>query len=318
LPKDYESPVWDKDRALLDFSVPMDYKRMMTCLDLFAERYPFLSVTTAGTSLYGRTIPMLRLGEESSHCTVLYVGAHHGMEWMTTSLLLRFVNEYCEYYKTARQVFSINMQHLFRSRILCIIPMLNPDGVDIQLHGSDASPIPDRLKIMNGGSTDFSRWQANGRGVDLNHNYNAGFAAYKELEKEAGILSGAPTRYSGEYPESEPETGMLANYVRFDGSVRMILTLHTQGEEIYYTSGGTCPPKSKNIARLLSQLCGYTLSAPEGLASYGGLTDWAISTMGIPSFTVECGKGQNPLPVSSFYSVYTAVREMLFTAPMLI
>ena len=154
--------------------------------------------------------------------------------------------------------------------------------------------------------------------MDLNHNYDAGFAAYKKIEAEAGIKGGAPTRFSGEYPESEPEIGMLANYLRFDESVRMILTLHTQGEEIYYTSGGTCPEKSKSIARTLSQISGYTLSEPEGMASYGGLTDWAIGILGLPYFTVECGKGENPLPVSSLDSIYAKLREMLFTAPILI
>ncbi len=309
---------WDRDRTLLDFSVPIDYARMTECLDIFAERYPFLSVTSAGTSLYGKRIPMLRLGNEKCGRTVLYVGAHHGMEWLTSAILLRFVNEYCEYYKNRRRVFSINMEYLFRSRLICIVPMLNVDGVDIQIHGADASPIPDRLRAMNGGSSDFTRWQANGRGVDLNHNYDAGFAAYKKIEKDAGITGGAPTRFSGEYPESEPEVGMLANYLRFDDSIRMILTLHTQGEEIYYTTGGTCPPESKNIARLLSQMSGYALSEAGGMAAYGGLTDWAITSLGRPSFTIECGKGENPLPAHSFYSVYTAVREMLFTAPILI
>ena len=307
----------DMSRSLLDLSIPMDYTFMMRCLSVFAERYPFLSIVNAGTSLYGKMIPMIRIGDESCRDTVLYVGAHHGMEWLTTSLLLRFINEYGEYYKSGRRVFSLNMQYLFRSKLICIVPMLNPDGVDIQQHGTEGSPIPDRLKLMNSGCSDFTRWQANGRGVDLNHNYDAGFQEYKVLEKEAGITAG-PTRYSGESPESEPEVGMLANYLRFDGSVRMILTLHTQGEEIYYTSGGQCPPKAKNIARLLSQMTGYKVAEPTGMAAFGGLTDWAIRTLGCPAFTVECGKGENPLPASSFFSVYTAVREMLFTAPILV
>ena len=98
----------------------------------------------------------------------------------------------------------------------------------------------------------------------------------------------------------------------------MILTLHTQGDEIYYTSGGIWPPKAKNIARLLSGMSGYTLSEAEGMASYGGLTDWAIRERNLPSFTVECGKGVNPLPLHTNFSIYTAIREMLFTAPILI
>ena len=311
-------PFPDESRSLLDFPVPMDHAAMMRVLDLFVRRYDFLSVYTMGTSLHGRSIPMVRIGNEKATRTVLYVGTHHSMEWITTVLLLRFINEYAEHYRSRRRIFNINPEYLYRSRLLCIVPMLNPDGVELQIHGANDAPNRERLIAMNQGSGDFTHWQANGRGVDLNHNYNAGFAAYKELERSSGILGGAPTRYSGEYPESEPEVGVLANYLRFDDSVKLLLTLHTQGEEIYYTSDGKCPPKAKNIARLLSQMSGYSLSEAMGMASFGGLTDWAIRELNLPSFTIECGKGVNPLPLDTHFSIYTAIREMLFTAPILI
>ncbi len=297
---------------------PMDYKTMMDTLDLFLDTYPFLTVTPFATSLYGKMIPMVRLGEEEAPKTVLYVGAHHGMEGITAALLLRFIKEYCEGMKTGAAVAGCRPRQLFSTRLLAIVPMLNPDGVDIALKGTAASPIPEKLLAMNNGSTDFTHWQANGRGVDLNHNYDAGFAEYKPLEREAGILGGGPTRYSGEAPESEPEVAALASYLRFDDSVSMILTLHTQGEEIYYTANGQCPPGAKSIARRLAEASGYTLAEPSGMASFGGLTDWAIGSLGIPSFTVECGKGVNPLPPLSLFSIYTVIRQMLFTAPFLV
>lgn len=313
------SPVFpDESRTLLDFPTPLDHDAMMRTLDVFVRRYDFLSVYNMGTSLHGRCIPMVRIGNEKAGRSVLYVGAHHGMEWITTVLLLRFINEYAEYCKARRRIFNINPEYMFRSRLICVVPMLNPDGVELQIHGANDAPNREKLLQMNRGSEDFTHWQANGRGVDLNHNYNAGFAEYKEMERSSGILSGAPTRYSGEYPESEPEVGTLANYLRFDDSVKMILTLHTQGEEIYYTSGGQCPPKAKNIARLLARMSGYALSEAVGMASYGGLTDWAIRERNLPSFTIECGKGVNPLPLHTNFSIYTTIREMLFTAPILI
>ncbi len=132
------------------------------------------------------------------------------------------------------------------------------------------------------------------------------------------ILGGAPTKYSGEYPESEPETGALCNYLRFNENIKMILTFHSQGEEIYYGAGCGEPPRSKSIGKLLSKLSGYELKTAEGTASYGGLTDWYVREMGKPSFTIECGKGENPLPIESFFSIYATLREMLFTAPILI
>lgn len=313
--KRYVMPI-DRGRALLDFARPADYAAVCEYIEIMAERYSFLSVTSIGETLLGKKIHMLTLGDAGAEKSVLYVGAHHGMEWITTLILLRFVNEYCEYYKAAKQVFGVNIRSMFAEREICVVPQLNADGADIQINGAGRdNPMFDRLMKMSGG--DFSRWQANARGVDLNHNYDAGFEEYKKLEKKEGILPGA-TRWSGEYPESEPETGALANYIRFNEKISMIITLHSQGEEIYYTSGGHVPEGAGQLAAKLAKLSGYTVSVPEGLAAYGGLTDWYIKEFDRPSFTVECGKGENPIRESKYFPIYAAIREMLFCAPMMI
>lgn len=311
----YKRPI-DSSRALLDFSRPCDFGTLEEYIEIMSSRYSFMAVTSIGETLLGKKIYMITLGESGAGRGALYVGAHHGMEWITTSLLLRFINEYCEYYKNGKTAFGINLRELFANRELYIIPMLNADGVDIQINGVGRDcPLFDRLVKMSGG--DFSHWQANARGVDLNHNYNAGFDEYKILEKREGIFAG-PTRFSGEYPESEPETGALCNFIRFSDNINMILTLHSQGEEIYYTSGGVVPDGAGKIAAKLAELSGYTVSVPEGLAAYGGLTDWFIREFDKPSFTVECGKGENPLPVNKYFPIYAAIREMLFSAPLLL
>lgn len=305
------------NEKLLDASAPMDHERMMRILDKMAECYPFLSVSYMGESILGRGIPLVTLGEGNK--SVLYVGAHHGMEWITSWLLLRMLEEYCELYQNGGKVFDCNVRYLFGARTLCIVPMLNPDGVEYQLHGvSENHILYDRLRSMNGGSADFSRWQANARGVDLNHNYNAGFVEYKRLEAEHGILGGAPTRYSGESPESEPEVGHLCNYIRYHEGLRMVIALHTQGEEIYYSSVGKTTPKSARMAQTFARMCGYTPKEPEGMAAYGGLTDWCMEEMAIPAFTVECGKGNNPLPITDCFGIYARIRQMLFSAPIMV
>lgn len=311
----YRSPI-DASRPLLDFTRPCDYKTMEEYIEIMLSRYEFMSVTSIGETLLGKRIYMITLGESGAQKGALYVGAHHGMEWITTLVLLRFINEYCEYYRSGRSLFSIDIHELFHRREIYIIPMLNADGVDIQINGIDReSPMFERLTKMSGG--DFSRWQANARGVDLNHNYNAGFKEYKQLEREEEIFAGA-TRFSGEYPESEPETGALCNFIRFSQNINMVLTLHSQGEEIYYTSGGVVPDGAGKIAAKLAELSGYTVSVPEGLAAYGGLTDWFIRELDRPSFTIECGKGENPLSENKYFPIYAKIREMLFSAPLLI
>lgn len=205
----------DRERSLLDFARPADHKAVCEYIDIMDERYDFLKVGYIGESILQRKIHMLTLGNEDAQKAVLYVGTHHGCEWITTLVLLRFVNELCEYYKSAKQPFGINLAGLFSSRCIRIIPQLNPDGADIHINGvSEDCLLYERLEKMSGG--DYSHWKANARGVDLNHNYDAGFEEYKILEREEGIVEGA-TRYSGNSPLSEPETASLANFIRYDG-----------------------------------------------------------------------------------------------------
>ncbi len=306
----------NKEKALLDFSVKCDYNTLTEFLDVMRERYDFLSVTCIGETVLSKKIYMLTLGNENADKSVLYVGAHHGMEWITTLVLLRMTNELCEYYKHAKQPFGINLQTLFANRCLKIVPMLNADGVDIQINGvREDNILYDRLMRMSGG--EFLRWQANARGVDLNHNYDSGFAEYKKLETAEKTVAG-PTRFSGEFPLSEPETGALASYIKYDSSIEMILTLHSAGEVIY--CGHNYGPFSKGeiIGKKLSLLSGYELSVPEGAAMYGGLTDWFTEVYKKPSFTIECGKGKNPMDYTKYFDIYARIREMLMTAPVLI
>lgn len=306
----------NRDRSILDYNSPFGYSQMMEYLQIFSERYGFMSVTELGRSLCGRMIPLVTLGDFQAKKSVLYVGTHHALEYITSVVLMRFINEYCECLKKDRRMYDISMTRLFASRRIMIVPMLNPDGVELHLNGMDEHfPIRDRVVAMNGGGDTFPDWQANARGVDLNHNYNAEFEKYKRIEAERNICPGA-TKYSGDCPESEPEVGALCSLLRFDESVGLVLSLHSQGEEIYY-GGDAAPGESRNIGRIISKMTSYRLARAEGTASCGGLTDWYVREMGKPSFTLECGKGVNPLPQEKYFEIYTRLRELFFCAPFL-
>ena len=148
-----------------------------------------------GKSILGEPLLCARRGQGSP--AMLFVGVHHGMEHLTGNLLYAFL-----------------ASDRLPPGTYYVVPCLNPDGAALELGGWDpASLLADRQLRMNGGSRDFSRWQANARGVDLNHNYPAGFAAYRTVERALGIEGGAPTRYSGEYPLSEPETQALMGLI---------------------------------------------------------------------------------------------------------
>ncbi len=303
---------------LTEFTSPVDYRILMTTLQSLSDKYPFLGITYMGTSVLGRGIPMVTLGEgDVRKRSVLYVGCHHGMEWITSAVLLRFIEEYCTAYENGYYVCNVNVRKLFKARCIYVIPQFNVDGADIHINGVDGCILKDRLIAMNGGD-DFSDWQANARGVDLNHNYDAGFGIYKKLEAEMGIFGGGKTKYSGEVPESEPEVASMCSFLRYAGEIGTVLTLHSQGEEIYGTPKDAYVPRSRAIATLLSRMTGYRLTSPQGSAAYGGLTDWVTRELRRPSFTIECGMGENPLPLSDMGPIYEKLREAFFSLPLLI
>ena len=289
-----------------------DYSALMRCVRVLSECYGFLNFSYLTESAMGKGIPLIALGEGEKR--IFYIGAHHGAERITSAVLIKFIAEFCAHVKRGSAVCGMNPEYLMKTRTVCVIPMLNPDGVDISANGAPLDSLwRERLVKMNG-SQDFTYWQANARGVDLNHNYDADFEAYKQIEGKLGIFGGCASKYSGEAPESEFETGALCNFLRFN-TPTALMTLHTQGREIYYTSGGKCPSSSGAVAKRLSELTGYRLEEPDGSAAYGGLTDFCIQKLGIPAFTLECGKGKNPLPKGELPYIYSELRKALFTFP---
>ena len=295
----------------------LTHEKLLESLEALSENNEQLKLYYIGQSIMGRKIPIITLGDSGAGKSVLYVATHHASENICTSVLLSFIKEYLDAYNAFKQICQINLRYLFKMRKIHIIPMLNPDGVDYRLNGIDSeNPLRERAIAYNG-SEDFSKWNANARGVDLNHNYNAYFEEYKEYEREQGITPSG-TKYSGEYPESEPEVQAITGVIRyFENELEGILTLHSQGEEIYYKSKGICPSGTEIKARHIAKMTGYKLSEVNGPSACSGLTDWFIKEYSKPSFTLECGRGENPLDINQAPSIYLRLRELLFTFPIL-
>ncbi len=271
------------------------------------------SVFPIGRSLLGRGLYAVRLGNPKRFS--LFVGGVHGQEWLTSLLLFRFLDDLFFSIAQNRPLAEIPVKKALDRQGLVVIPALNPDGICIALEGAAGAPgREEQVTELSGG--DFSSWQANARGIDLNHNFDAGFALCKQSEREAGIFGPGPGKYGGEAPESEPETRAICRFIRTQ-PVRQLYAFHSQGEEIYYRYGENTPARSPLIAQVLSLSSGYTLADPTGTASHGGLKDWFIEAFGRPGFTIEIGRGKNPLPISELEPIYARLIEMLLAAILL-
>ena len=297
----------------LPYRIHPDERMVADFLRRLHRQYPFLTVRSLGQSVLGRPVWALQLGESRER--VLFAGAFHGMEWLTASLLLAFAEELCFALDSGLYLADIDVRRALLGRGLVIVPCVNPDGVEISLHGADgAGALRDTVARLSGGDT--VHWQANGRGVDLNHNFDAGWHILRQLEIDAGITGPGPTRFGGYAPESEPETQLLTALCR-TVPFRHVLAFHSQGEEIYGQYGRTAPRGAALMLRVLALTSGYRPVENESLASHGGFKDWFISAFDRPGFTIEIGRGENPLPLRDLKPIYDRLREMMTLAAIM-
>lgn len=283
-----------------------DYEYLTYTVEMLNYVYPFLKLDTVGYSWAGRKIYSLSLGNPES-CSI-YTASTHASEWITTLVLLRFAENLCKTKREGGEIASIDINKILREKGAVFIPCLNPDGVEINLNGyGSAGVFADKIKGL---TEDFSHWNANARGVDLNHNFDAGWEQLQKMEKMAGIIGPSPRQFGGKIPESELETYALTKLCR-ENDFNTAFALHAQGEEIFYTYGDYTPPQSELMGKILASSSGYSLVTQTGLASHGGFKDWFIREFGRPAFTMELGKGKNPLPIDDLESIYEKVHEML-------
>ena len=243
---------------------------------------------------------------------MLIAACFHAQERLTALVALRFTERLCLSAKNRQTMCGIDIGGALSRREIIFVPCVNPDGVEIALHGAEtAGKYRNCVECAMGESQDL--WNANARGVDLNHNFNAGWDLSKALEIEAGITAPAPRRFGGYAPQTEPEVNALVRLC-LRRMPRTAVALHSQGEEIYYEYGEHTPERGEHLAKIFAAASGYTLVQNAGLASHAGFKDWTIEALGIPSFTFELGKGRNPLPLSDFESVYKSIEETLVLA----
>ena len=298
------------------YSVPPAYERVRRHIYDLKTRIalPALRVLPVGRSLLGRGIYAITIGNPME--ANLMVGGVHGSEWITTLLMLRFADRLGEALRTGGCLSGMDVSRIGGERSVVIVPALNPAGIEIALAGAEAALFCQKEVTRMAGDTDLSRWQANARGVDLNHNFAAGWDILHQMEQAAGITGPGPTKYGGTAPHSEPETRAIVHFIQ-SYRPRNLYAFHAQGEEIYCRYGENTPPASVIIGELLSDLSGYALLDSEGTASHGGLKDWFIETYGRPGFTFEVGRGQNPLPIKDFPALYERLEKALIMVAML-
>jgi putative cell wall-binding protein len=246
-----------------------------------------VSVVVQGQSVENRDIRSITLGKGPNG--VLVTGSLHGSEWITTPALVETIAAYLKDYDQGVLVNGEPIDYILKNYSITFIPMVNPDGVTLAQEGADAFPDrKDELLALNPFGENFARWKANIRGVDLNRNYDIRWG-----EPITGTVASEPSYafYGGPFPESEPETQVVANWIRKYNPV-LLLDYHSYGEILYwyYLQTGDVLERDRTLVRAMRDYTGYRKEAvwPSVLPS-STLTYWGSAVAGIPSICVEVG-----------------------------
>ncbi|MBD1378880.1 peptidase M14 [Bacillus sp. IB182487] len=290
----------------LDTKKNYDLASLEDDLELLTAAYPFIRQNVIGTSVLGNPIYELVIGHGPKK--IHMNGAFHGNEWITTAVMMRWLDDYLFSVVCNGSYGSHFSYELYKDTTLSFVPMVNPDGVNLAIHGAPPdAPFHKKVLEINNGSEDFSEWKANIQGVDLNNQY----PAYWEIEKERKIPKKPANRdYPGEAPLTEPEAITMADLVTRYAFDR-IVAFHTQGEEIYWGYLNCEPPEAEMIVREFSINSGY--KAIRNIDSHAGFRDWFVYKYKKPGYTVELGLGVNPLPIEQFDEIYSKSKGIFWS-----
>ncbi|GLW32849.1 M14 family zinc carboxypeptidase [Actinoplanes regularis] len=232
----------------------------------------------------------------------------HARELATGELAYKWIDYLVDNYGRVAAVTN-----LMNTTELWVIPIANPDGVDI-VSSNSTRPVSQRKNAHTNGCS------GTGLGVDLNRN-----SSYHWDVNQGTKCS---ETYPGTAAASEPETkgiqGFLSQIYRdtkpaadfspaTTATTGTFLTLHSYAELNIYPYGWTnslAPNNTdlKAIATAMSRSNGYDAVHGDGGLNYfapGATDDWIYGTLGVPGYTIEVGPSASGC--SGFFPAYSCM-----------
>ena len=302
---------------IVDTSVPITAASCDQMIQDIVRTYPFCRTELLTTTAFQRPVRTLVIG--TGPRKVIYTAAHHANEWITALVLLKFAEELAAAIQSGGEIFGVSAQRISDAATIYMVPMVDPDGVDLvvgaiapgEIQYNLARNLADRypaIPFPDG-------WKANLLGVDLNLQYPAGWLQAREIKFTQGYTRPGPRDYVGRAPLDQLETRALAGYTEFIDP-DLVLAYHSQGKEIYWQFLDYEVPGAKALGEVFARLSGYTLADAPYNSSFAGYKDWFIQRFRKPGYTIEVGEGVNPLPLSQFEEIYRDNLGILIAASL--
>ncbi|CAN5194592.1 M14 family metallopeptidase [soil metagenome] len=266
------------------------YDEMVARLDAAAASYPAIARKfSIGRSYEGRQLWALKISDnvhqDEAEPEIVLDSLVHGRERLTSEMNIYLIRLLTEKYAT-----NARIRQIVNTREIFIIPMLNPDGGEYDISGSD-----------------FRRWRKNRQpnpgtsaiGTDLNRNFGFKWGC-------CGGSSGNPSseNYRGQSKWSAPEVRAYRDFIdsRVVGGrqqVKAAVSWHTAGEYVLWPYAYTSVKRPSSmtaadrkamvaLAKGMAARNGYR-AAQSGrwYISDGDQIDWLYGKHGIFAFTVE-------------------------------
>ncbi|MBO5409581.1 MAG: hypothetical protein J6A61_09320 [Clostridia bacterium] len=281
------------------------YETMQNDIARLQTMYPDLIKTSSiGQSVEGRELTLIEFGRGPHR--IFVCGTHHAREYISTTYLLYAIDRYAYAYRTNSMWGKYSPKEILDYVTFCVVPMVNPDGVNLVQNGIGATQFPDELanmKLYEGAKYGYSAWKANIRGVDLNWNYDKDWLLSRNRNPRGSV------GFNGDHPYSEPETIAVTDYVDshpFDA----YLSFHTQGKLFYWGEDHENPTY---INQLLKKDTGFSEITDPGAGPGGSFFDYVYRNYHKPTITVELCPyvGNFPYPNSDFDTVWKPAKNIL-------
>ncbi len=270
-----------------------NYAEMVADVQAFAAAHPTMAhIFSLGTSFEGRDLIGVRISDDAtdnlSEPGVFYVGQHHAREHLTVEVVLNMMHMFLE---------KPQYSDLVRTRQIYIVPSLNPDGSEWDIHTGN-----------------YLFWRKNRQppdGTDQNRNYSYNW----------GCCGGSTSdqygeTYRGPNAFSTPEDVAMRDFIEAHPNIHTGISFHSNAELILYPYGYTytdIPPDMTvpdhdtfvAMGQKMQSTVGYpAVQSSDLYITDGDWNDWMYGQEGRFPFTIELGgnsfyPGPGLIPIES-------------------
>ena len=282
------------------------YEQMISDAEMLQLMYPELIKTSSiGKSVEGRDLLLIEFGRGEKK--IFVCGTHHAREYISTTYLMNAIDKYSYAYRMNNMWGKYNPREILDKVTFCIVPMVNPDGVNLVQNGIEATDHKDEIAnmgIYDGKKYGYRAWKANIRGVDVNWNYDKDWDISKNKNPRGSM------GFNGDTPATEPETIAVSNYVD-SYPFEAFLSMHTQGEIFYWADDPVNPTGINKAIKADTGFIGYQ-EIPSGRG--GSFFDYVYRKYLKPTVTIELCPyvGKFPYPDKDFNTIWAPAKNIMF------